>query len=66
MKNWIVFKRPYEGATHGVLSRPEWDAIRQFAASTVEFVAEADTQAEAEDMAEGYDAISRVGSICDL
>lgn len=66
MKNWVIFKRSYEGATHGVMSRVEWDAVKQFAAGTVEYVAEADTQAEAEDMAEGFEAIARVGGICDL
>lgn len=66
MKNWVIFKRSYEGAMHGVMSKDEWNAVKQFAAGTVEFVAEADTQAEARDMAEGYDAIARVGDICDL
>ena len=66
MKNWVVFKHNQKDAIHGAMSKMEWDAIRQFAAGTVEFVAEADTQAEAEDMAEGFEAIARVGGICDL
>lgn len=59
MKNWIVFKRPYEGAIHGAMSKQEWDSVQMFAADTVEFVADADTQEEALDMAEGFDALAR-------
>lgn len=47
MKNWIVFKRPYEGAIHGAMSKQEWESVQVFAAGTVEFVADADTQEEA-------------------
>lgn len=66
MKNWIVFKRKYEGAVHGSVSREEWDMMQMFAPGAVELVAEADTQQEAADMAQGFDAIDRVGEICDL
>jgi hypothetical protein len=66
MKNFVVFKRTHEKTVHGAVTKEEWQALQQFAAGTVEKVAEADTWEEASDMVEGYDAIGRVGEICDL